>query len=241
MKLFFVICFGLILVSCGSIKDYKYYKEGQALNLSRKGLEEIPDYVLKDTSLRVLKLYGNSIDSIPDAIAGLINLEKLYIGKNDLIFISDSIRKLTKLRFFSAQYNELEGLPDALIDCEDLEELILNQNRISLLPDSIGKLKKLENLQLNFNRLDSLPASIGDCEDLRYLSLNRNFLTRLPTSMGRLTRLRDLKLVNAGPLLDVPESFCNLRNLEVLEVDRSVALPPCLLVLQTTRLKILVH
>ncbi len=241
MKLFFLICFGLLVASCGAVKDYKYYKEGQALNLSRKGLEEIPAYVLKDTSLRVLKLYGNSIDSIPDAISGLINLEKLYIGKNDLVFISDSIRNLTKLRFLSAQYNELEHLPDGITLCIELEELILNQNRLSVLPDSLGKLKNLENLQLNFNRLDALPESIGDCGDLRYLSLNRNFLTSLPQSMGRLTRMRDLKLVNAGPLLDVPESFCDLRNLEVLEVDRTVALPPCLLVLQTTRLRILVH
>ena len=67
MKFLFLIVFGLLLASCGAVKDYKYYKEGQALNLSRKGLEEIPDYVLKDTSLRVLKLYGNSIDSIPDS------------------------------------------------------------------------------------------------------------------------------------------------------------------------------
>jgi Leucine-rich repeat (LRR) protein len=241
MKFFFVLCFGTLLVSCGAVKDYKYYKEGQALNLSRKGLEEIPDYVLKDTSLRVLKLYGNSIDSIPDAIGGLINLEKLYIGKNAIVYISDSIQKLTKLRFFSAQYNDIEQLPDAILHCENLEELILNQNKISSLPDSIGRLKKLQNLQLNFNRLDSLPESIGDCEDLRYLSLNRNFLQRLPESMGKLNRMRDLKLVNAGPLLDVPESFCGLRYLEVLEVDQTVALPPCLLVLQTTRLRILVR
>ena len=241
MKFFFLTGFALMLASCGAVKDYKYYKQGQALNLSKKGLEEIPDYVFKDTSLRVLKLYGNSIDSIPDAIGQLVNLEKLYIGKNDLIFISDSIRKLPKLRFLSAQYNKLEYLPDAITACTELEELILNQNRILVLPDSIGRLKKLENLQLNFNRLDSLPESIGDCEDLSYLSLNSNFLTRLPESMGKLKRLRDFKLVNAGPLLDVPESFCDLRNLEVLEVDPTVALPPCLLVLQTTRLRILVH
>lgn len=241
MRYIFGTVLFLFLFGCGSIEDYKYFREGQSLNLSRKGLDQIPDYVMEDTTIRVLKLYGNSIDSIPDAIRGMHNLEKLYIGKNDLVYISPEIGNLKKLNFFSAQYNELKELPDSMMNCTSLEQLILNQNQLSRLPDSIGRLKKLENLQLNFNRLDSVPFSIGDCENLRYISLNRNFLEQLPPSMGNLQRLRDLRLINAGPLLDVPEEFCKLRNLDVLEVDRTIALPQCLLVMQATRLRIIVH
>lgn len=209
--------------------------------MSRKGLNEFPDHILTDTTIRVLKLYGNEIDSIPKGIEGMKNLEKLYIGKNNLVYISPEISNLEHLKMLSAQYNELETLPDQLTNCQELEDLILNQNRLTRLPDSLGNLKKLENLQLDFNQLDSLPESIGECINLRYFSLNRNFLKELPSSMGHLHKLRDLKLVNAGPLLDVPEELCNLRNLEVLEVDRTIALPQCLLVLQTTRLRIIVH
>ena len=119
--------------------------------------------------------------------------------------------------------------------------MILNQNRIEYLPDSIGRLKKLEILQLKFNSLKALPESIGECEQLQFVYLNRNNIEQIPNSFGDLRKLRELHLSGAGPLLNVPETMCTLRYLEVLEVDRTIVIPMCLLVLQTNRLNIVIH
>jgi hypothetical protein len=228
----------LVATSCAKIKDFKYTRGGEAIDLSRTGLTEFPEEMFLNKDVKVIRLYGNHIDSIPDRISELVNLEKLYLGKNNLTYIPASIGELKNLKILSLQYNELDTLPNEISDLEGLEQLLLNQNKLLTLPDSIGKLKKLEVLQVKFNQLETLPESIGQCENLAFIYLNRNNLDSLPVSMAQLTSLRELYLSGAGPLLQVPEEMCDLRYFELIEIDHSTALPPCMYVLQANRLQI---
>lgn len=229
----------LALSACSTIKDLEYSREGNALDLSRKGLTEFPEEAFFNPELKVLRLYGNHIDSIPDRIGELVNLEKLYLGRNDLTYLPASIGKLTKLKIISLQYNEIDSLPDEIGDLTALEQLLLNQNNLTSLPENLGNLKNLEMLQVKFNQLDSLPSSIGECERLKFIYLNRNNLRSLPESMANLDQLKELYLSGAGPLLNVPEAMCGLRYFELIEIDRNTALPPCMYVLQANRLQII--
>ena len=224
---------------CAHIADLKHSKEGNALNLSRKGLNEFPEEAFENKELRVLRLYGNNIDSIPDRISELTQLEKLYLGRNDLKYVPSSIGELKNLKILQVQYNEIESLPEELGQLESLEQLWLNQNKLRKLPESLGDLKNLEVLQVKFNQLDSLPNSIGECERLKFIHLNRNNLVKLPKSMAKLSNLKELYLSGAGPLLDVPEEMCDLRYFELIQIDNSTALPACMYVLQANRLQII--
>lgn len=228
----------LALLGCAQVMDLKHSKEGNALNLSRRGLTEFPEEAFLNKDLRVLRLYGNNIDSIPDRISELVNLEKLYLGRNNLKYLPAAIGELKNLKILQIQYNELESLPEELSEMTNLEQLWLNQNKLHALPQSLGNLKNLEVLQVKFNRLDSLPNSIGNCESLKFVHLNRNNLIGLPKSMANLSNLKELYLSGAGPLLDVPEEMCDLRYFELIEIDRNTALPPCMYVLQANRLQI---
>lgn len=243
IKRYFFLVTGIslifLLTQCARIKDLKHSKEGNALNMSRKGLTKFPEEAFQNKELTVLRLYGNEIDSIPDRISELTKLEKLYIGRNDIKYIPASIGELKNLKIFSAQYNEIEFLPNELCDLTSLEQLWVNQNQLTSLPDSLGKLKNLEILQAKFNQLDSLPNSIGDCESLKFIHLNRNNLRALPKSMAKLSSLKELYLSGAGPLLDVPEEMCDLRFFELIQIDRNTALPACMYVLQANRLQII--
>lgn len=243
MKQYFLLLTGILLLflvlGCATIKDLKHSREGNALNLSRKGLTEFPEEAFLNKELKVLRLYGNNIDSIPDRIAELTKLEKLYIGRNNLKYIPASIGKLTNLKILSVQYNEIDSLPEELGNLTNLEQLLLNQNQLTFLPESLGDLKNLEILQVKYNQLDSLPNSIGECENLQFVYLNRNNLQKLPKSMANLSRLKELYLSAAGPLLDVPEEMCNLRYFELIQIDRNTALPACMYVLQANRLRII--
>jgi len=227
------------LFACAQIKDLKHSREGNALNMSRKGLTKFPEEAFLNKDLRVLRLYGNSIDSIPDRISELTQLEKLYIGRNDLTYIPASIGELKNLKIFSVQYNEIESLPDEMCNMTNLEQIWVNQNKLTSLPDSLGNLKNLEILQAKFNFLDSLPSSIGECENLRFVYLQRNNLKALPVTMAKLSNLKELYLSGAGPLLDVPEEMCDLRFMEVIQIDATTALPACMYVLQANRLQII--
>jgi Leucine-rich repeat (LRR) protein len=109
------------------------------------------------------------------------------------------------------------------------------------LPRSLWNLKELENVQLRYNWLDSLPSNIGNCSSLRFIYLNRNNLVALPESIGELKNLRELYLSSAGPLLQLPESICKLRRLELIEVDQFIVLPTCLITMQSPRMRIIMN
>lgn len=74
---------------------------------------------------------------------------------------------------------------------------------------------------------------------MKFIYLNRNNLHYLPESLGLIKGLKEIYLYNAGQLIEIPESFCDLRRLEILEVDMQSVIPTCLLVKQTNRLTII--
>lgn len=238
IRLVFLSTLSLVLLtSCNSVE--LFVEKDTVENLNRKKLKDIPTEVFEKKELKVLRLYGNQLDSISYRIGELQNLEELYIGKNNLKNLPKEIGQLKKLKILSVQYNEITDLPAEIGEMESLEQLILNQNELRMLPTEISQLQKLEMLQLKMNWLDSLPTSIGECKQLKFIYLNRNNLTRIPESIGQITGLREIYLAGAGQLVQIPESFCNLRMLEVLEVDQHSVIPTCLLVRQTSRLSII--
>jgi len=105
--------------------------------------------------------------------------------------------------------------------------LKLNHNNLTELPASIGFLKKLGKLTLNYNRLKSLPSQIADCKSIAILYVGKNYIETLPAEMGSMQNLIELDLSNSGTMLIIPETLCNLQNLEYLQVDRNTVVPYC--------------
>lgn len=239
-KLTYIFFCLVVLLGCRGVSQLEDTSR-ERLVLDRLKLRTIPEEVFEMNNLKELHLYGNLLDSIDPRIARLQSLEKLYIGRNNLKTLPKEIAQLKNLKLLSAQYNEIDSLPAEIGQLVNLEQLILNQNELRYLPNEIGQLKNLKSIQLNFNWLQALPESIGDCERLEFIYLNRNELEKLPESMGKLTQLRELRLHRAGNLVELPENLCDLRRFEYLEIDQTTAVPPCLLVRQTTRLRIDMH
>ena len=101
MSVRYLMCFAVLgfFSSCAGLKDFKSAKEGNNLNYSRQGLTDFPEEAFLNPNLKVLRLYGNKIDSIPDQIGQFVHLEKLYLGKNNIRYLPSSISKLKNLRF----------------------------------------------------------------------------------------------------------------------------------------------
>jgi Leucine-rich repeat (LRR) protein len=81
MRILFFLIIAIILTSCGAVSPMA---SDVKLDLSRKGLTQIPAEVFENKELKVLKLFGNQLDSVSNRIGELVNLEELYIGKNNL-------------------------------------------------------------------------------------------------------------------------------------------------------------
>lgn len=100
-----------------------------ALDLSNQGLEKLPAYVLKISSLEELNISNNKI-------GGALPAE---------------IHDLKKLRVLDASNNLMTGVPAEVGQLQNLETLNLSNNKLTGLPNELGNLKKLKVLNLSGN------------------------------------------------------------------------------------------
>ncbi|NXK49967.1 MFHA1 protein, partial [Chauna torquata] len=201
--------------------------ELEALNLSGRGLEELPEEVGAALSgLRVLSLRRNRLGRLPAAaLRHLGRLAELDLSHNRLRGLGDGgvLAGLRGLRKLSLSHNELgaegPGLPPCLAELGDLEELDLSFNRLCHLPEGLGRLRHLRALDVDHNQLPSFPAPLLELAALEELDCSGNrHLGALPEGIAALRHLKILWLSGTG-LAALPEGLCQLGALESLMLD----------------------
>lgn len=228
----------LVAISSCSLHMVQPSQPGKKVVYDRKRLTEVPNEIIEDSSITSLSLFGNNLSSLPPQFGNLKNLEVLYLGENNFKTFPEEICDCEKLRVLSLAYNELDALPPCLGKLKSLEWLILNNNHIKELPEEIGTLTQLDQLVLQRNELKHLPDTLLSCSRLRILNVNYNLLEDFPQDVSRWSSLRELRMYNAGQMLRLPNTICDLRFLEILQIDPSIILPLCLSARKTTRLRI---
>ncbi|NXX80705.1 MFHA1 protein, partial [Urocolius indicus] len=209
--------------------------ELEALNLSGRGLEELPEEVGAALSgLRVLSLRRNRLGRLPAAaLRHLGRLAELDLSHNRLRSLGDggALAELRGLRKLSLSHNELgadgPGLSPRLAELGCLEELDLSFNRLRRLPEGLGRLRHLRALDIDHNLLPSFPTPLLELAALEELDCSGNrHLGALPEGIAALRRLKILWLSGTG-LAALPEGLCQLSALESLMLDgnRLQALP----------------
>ncbi|NWU69052.1 MFHA1 protein, partial [Pterocles burchelli] len=209
--------------------------ELEALNLSGRGLDELPEEVGAALSgLRVLSLRRNRLCRLPAAaLRHLGRLAELDLSHNRLRGLGDggALAGLRGLRKLSLSHNELgaegPGLPPRLTELCRLEELDVSFNRLRRLPEGLGRLRHLRALDVDHNLLPSFPAPLLELAALEELDCSGNrHLGALPEGITALGRLKILWLSGTG-LAALPEGLCQLSALESLMLDgnRLQALP----------------
>ncbi len=232
-----IVLFLFAISSC-SLHMIQPTQPGKKVVADRKRLDEIPVDLIQDTTITSLSFFGNNLSSLPPEISKLKHLEVLYLGENNFKTFPKEICDCEKLRVVSLAYNEIDSLPPCIGKLKSLEWLILNNNHIKELPAEIGALTNLDQLVLQRNELKHLPDTLLNCARLRVLNVNFNLLEDFPQDVSRWSSLRELRLYNAGQMVRLPNSICDLRFLEILQVDPSIILPLCLSARKTTRLRV---
>ncbi|GIY48250.1 leucine-rich repeat-containing protein 40 [Caerostris extrusa] len=180
------------------------------LNLSNRGITEMPDIVWNITCLTAeeskelsisidsneddkwwdyvdltkLVLASNTLRSIPPNIS---NYKRLH--DNCLSDLPSSVEELTCLTKLNISRNQFQILPECSIF---LEELDLSDNNLKKLPPCIGFLSRVTSLNLSNNEVRVLPVEIGDLMALKHLDLSKNKLNSLPSLMEMLHHLEQL-------------------------------------------------
>lgn len=228
----------IVFSACGHFSTLSKSSSGVHLGYNKKNLDEVPAEVYSTENLTSLSLFGNHLTALPDSITKLTDLEVLYLGKNEFVKFPEQVCYLKNLRILSIAYNDLDSLPSCIGRLEKLEMLMLNNNQIVSITDSVSNLKSLMVLNLNRNNLRRLPLGIYELDSLQTLNLGTNNIDSLSVRMSNWVSLKELRLVRSGPLLRIPDELCDLRLLELLEIDQSIVLPTCALARVTSRLRI---
>ena len=117
----------------------------------------------------VLWIWLNGLESVPESVWELANLEELRLDSNKLKTLSPAITKLAKLRKLSTGGNQFEGFPEAVCKLEQLEGLSVGGCQLRVLPSSFASLRNLLELQLDNNAFEQLPEVICELRSLRKL------------------------------------------------------------------------
>ncbi len=209
------------------------------LNLWKKRLEVVPDWVWERTEVESLVLADNGLSSVSDRIGRLRRLRMLDLGHNQLTCVPDALADLDGLTdFLYLHDNRLTSLPASLSRMTKLRYLNVSENEFDALPECICAMGSLIELRATDNRLASLPDSIGQLTRLRELHLRNNQLTLLPESMATLTELRQID-VRGNPLMKLPTALAGLPRLEKLDLRwvETLAPPDWLGSLESRRLR----
>jgi hypothetical protein len=121
------------------------------LDLSNKGITELPDEIGDLTWLKSLNLSYNNIIDLPSSICNLVKLEELFLTRNHLTKLPIGIGSLNKLEILDLSYNPLVKIPR-----------------------EIGMLTNLESLDASYCELRTLPLEITNLFSLKTLTLEEN-------------------------------------------------------------------
>ncbi|KAJ0763891.1 putative non-specific serine/threonine protein kinase [Helianthus annuus] len=201
------------------------------LDLSHNSIEgRFPSELMNTTSLKVLDLSSNSLNS---SIPVMTNLLKLDVSENNFEHMElVGIWRQCHLKELSVSGNhvggEMIGPSSNTSECSHYALEVLEADESELngsIPESVGKLNNLRFLSLWSNSFTgSIPKALERLRSLEELDLFYNKLTGpVPTFLGNLTKL-DLSYNQfSGP---IPESLGRLTGLTHLNLQSNLLTGP---------------
>ena len=196
------------------------------LNLSEKGLEEVPIQVWslnepdEDHQHKAKGLSMDKIEEEDDSWWVQVDLSKLYLASNRLSSIPSDIEKLSALVILDLHDNALQSIPSEIGKLDHLRKLDLSHNKLRKLPEEMFALRSLVCLSVSNNELNRIGDGISSLDSLETINVSHNMLKSLPPSTGFLHKLNILN-ANNNKLSTLPDEISFLRNIKTLDFSRN--------------------
>ncbi|KAG5223394.1 disease resistance protein [Salix suchowensis] len=192
--------------------------------------------IIRQGALRLLTYYTtlHKLETCPDSLAARSffqnikknNREDLRFKMHDIVH--DFAQYMTENECLTVDDNNLgEATVETLI--ERVRHLSMMLSRETSFPSSIHRAKGLRSLLIGSNTGDpwlgaALPDAIKQLTCIRSLDLSWSSIKEIPKEVGKLIHLRHLNLEGCRELVSLPETMCDLCNLQSLDVFRCSSL-----------------
>jgi Leucine-rich repeat (LRR) protein len=120
----------------------------EAVDLSRRGLVEVPVALRNLPHLTRVDLSGNQLTTLPEWLSELTRLRHLNLRGNRLATLPESLGTLGELEVLELADNELLRLPWSLGMLSTLRELDVARNRLQMLPPGVAMLPAMQGFEL---------------------------------------------------------------------------------------------
>ncbi|CAF3746536.1 unnamed protein product [Rotaria sp. Silwood1] len=196
--------------------DFKLLTCLKILKLNKNKFTKFPSWLYEMSNINnnnekyiaetLLELYmsDNTIESIPEEIVHMINLQTIDLSNNQFLKFPDTLVLLEQLTTFI--YSQEHGihinkLPDDFIHLYNLKKLDLSHNIFNEIPEMIYNLTKLEYLNMNYNLLTSIDNNrLKQLKNFKTIKLNGNNFTSFPSTLYQLETVN----INENPLCLAP-------------------------------------
>lgn len=195
------------------------YIQGDKLDLSFTGMDEVPTDLQELDHLRHIDLSGNVLTRLGRIVARLPHLESLIANGNQLRRFNPTIGRMATLKLLDLSSNLLDKLPAGISRLHHLRHLDISRNELEEFPNFLTELTHLEELHISRNQLIKISQDMECMRKLQKLSLDNNpNLEELPESIGSLISLKELNLSRTG-VKKLPATFSKLSQLEKLDLS----------------------
>lgn len=203
-------------------KDFFFWMtEAKKVKLSQNRLQTLPDELTAMRNLQILEVSTNQLNHLPSTFGQLTSLQRLDISNNQLETFPD-MSGCMNLRHLSAHSNVITTLPPSVASCFRLEFINLSKNQLQELPEDFEYLMNVVHLDVSSNRLTHLPERIGNCVKMTYLDARLNIMSGLPHSFGELKNLEVCNL-DDNDIYIHPSRFNNMKTLKKFSMRNNKA------------------
>jgi Leucine-rich repeat (LRR) protein len=127
----------------------------QHVRLHGNGLLFLPNAVYQIIGLKELEVSWNRLSSLNASIGNLISLERLDLSFNSIVYIPSELSKCTSLTYLNVSDNKIKRIPAALRFCRSLQDLHLEYNMLMTIPNFLETMPSLQNLKHHGNLCSS--------------------------------------------------------------------------------------
>ena len=99
------------------------------------------------------------------------HITNLFLNNNQIETLPDEIGNLENLQVLALENNKIKALPDSICKLKKLKTLFLHKNKLTKLPNGLSQLKELQKLTLHTNGFVRLPAIFHFFTHLKEISL----------------------------------------------------------------------